>query len=304
MNRTIRQHQTKDGFILEYSMVGDGEPVLVLHGGHSNCYEDLGGSELAAYPFSVITPSRPGYGRTSRELGESIIVACDAYIGLLDELQIPQIHVIAISAGGPSGIHLASRFPHRVRSLVLQSAVTQCWLNPDHKLYKSAQFLFRPPIEKYVWAIIRLMNTLFPAFLLSSMIPSFSKLPKEKVLPKISVADRRKFKSMIALQRSGHGFLIDLLHTSQDADSELAAIKCPALIMHSVHDSSVSVDHARHAHRIIPNSQLCELDLWGHLIWIGTGADEMNRQLFSFLKTANDHQPSANNGVNARDNRS
>ncbi|WP_442602154.1 alpha/beta fold hydrolase [Paenibacillus sp. KN14-4R] len=294
MNKSIRQHQTKDGFILEYSIVGQGEPVLVLHGGHSSCYGELGSNELAARHFSVITPSRPGYGRTSKELGESLIVACDSYIELLDELQIPQVNVIAMSAGGPSGIHLAYRFPHRVRSLVLQSAVTQCWLSPDDKLYKFAQFLFRPPLEKYVWAMIRLLNKLFPSFLFRNMIPSFSKLPKEKVLPQINDADRRKFKSIIAQQRSGHGFLIDLVHTGKDATSALAAIKCPTLIMHSIHDASVSVDHARHAGRLIPNSRLCELDLWGHLIWLGTGADEMNRQLFSFLEAANDHQQSAN----------
>ncbi len=289
MNRVVRQYRTRDGFNLEYSIVGQGEPVLVLHGGHSNCHEPLGGSdEIAARHFSVITPSRPGYGRTSKELGESLTVACDSYIELLDELQIPQVHAIAISAGGPSGIHLASRFPHRVRSLVLQSAVTRRWLGPEHKRYKFARFLFRPPVEKYVWATIRLLNKLFPAFLLSGMIPSFSQLPKEEVLPQISDADRSKFALMIARQRSGHGFLIDLAHTSADTTSTLAAIKCPTLIMHSIHDASVSVDHAHHALRLIPNARFCELDLWGHLIWLGTGADEMNRQLFSFLEAASD----------------
>lgn len=284
MNRSVHQHRTKNGFILEYSIVGQGEPVLVLHGGHSSCDEELGSSELVAGHFSVITPSRPGYGSTSKELGESLVVACDSYIELLDELRIPQVHVIAISAGGPSGIHLAARFPSRVRSLVLQSAVTQRWLNPDHKLYKSAQLLFRPPIEKYVWAMTRFLNKRCPSFLFNRMIPSFSKLPKGEVLRQISDEDRKKFKNMIARQRSGHGFLIDLVHTGRDATQALAAIECPTLIMHSIYDASVSVEHARHACRFIPNARLCELDIWGHLIWLGTGADEMNRQLFSFLK--------------------
>ncbi len=290
MDTSIRRHRTKDGFTLEYGRVGQGEPVLVLHGGHSSCYEELGGNGLETRGFSVITPSRPGYGRTSRELGVSLAAACDSYIGLLDELRISKIHVIAISAGGPSGIHLASRFPHRVRSLVLQSAVTRRWLSPDLKLYKSARILFRPPIEKYVWSMIRLMNRLFPNFLFSSMRPSFSLLPKKEVLPQIGDADRGKFKSMIARQRSGYGFLIDLVHTGEEAASALAAIKCPTLIMHSLHDASVSVEHARHAHRLIPNSRLCELELWGHLIWLGKGADEMNRQLYSFLESVNEAQ--------------
>lgn len=290
MNKSVHQYQAKDGFIIEYSIVGQGEPVLVLHGGHSSCNGELGSNELVAHHFSVITPSRPGYGRTSKELGQSLIVACDSYIELLDALEIPKVNVIAVSAGGPSGIHLASRFPNRIRSLVLQSAVTQCWLSPGDKQYKAAQFLFRPPTEKYVWATIRLLNKLFPSFLLSKMIPSFSELPKEKVLPQMNDADRKKFSSIIAEQRSGHGFLIDLIHTGEDTTAALAAIKCPTLIMHSIHDASVSVDHARHASRLIPNSRLCELELWGHLIWLGTGVDEMNRQLFAFLETAGNHQ--------------
>lgn len=277
--------KTKNRYDLEYSFVGKGEPVLIMHGGHSNCYEQFGMAEFMERGFSVITPSRPGYGRTSKELGISMESACEAYAELLDELHLSRVHVIAISAGGPSGLHFAARYPERVRSLILQSAVADIFLTPGDKLYRTARTLFRPSYERYLWALMRFMNNLFPSLLFKSMISSFSKLPSKEVLQQISDDDRKQFKKMIKLQRSGYGFYIDLEIAGQDLNSVLTGIQCPALIMHSSHDASVPMEHARHAHRHIPNSQLCELDSWGHLIWLGKDASEMYQKLFDFLES-------------------
>ncbi|BDH60234.1 hypothetical protein MTP04_03640 [Lysinibacillus sp. PLM2] len=30
-----------EGISIESSIIGEGEPILVLHGGHSNCYEEF-----------------------------------------------------------------------------------------------------------------------------------------------------------------------------------------------------------------------------------------------------------------------
>lgn len=283
MMQTVSHYTTKEGYSMEYSVVGQGEPILIMHGGHSNCKEELGYSELTGNGYSVITPSRPGYGKTSKELGENIHIACEAYLDLLDELGVSQVHLIAISAGGPSGIHFASRYPERVRSLSLQSAVAQRLLTPADKLYKSAQIMFRPSIEKYLWAMMRFINKWFPSLLFKSMIASFSMLPSSEVSRQISEKDRDQFKKMLNRQQSGHGFLVDLEQTGHDLTSVLVTIQCPTLIMHSIHDASVSVAHARHAHQHIPNSLLCELDSWGHLIWLGEGATEMFHKLFAFL---------------------
>lgn len=90
---------TFDGSTLEYSVTGKGTPILVMHGGHSNCYEEFGYTALIEQGYSIITPSRPGYRRTSKEIGKSLANACRFYVKLLDHLQIDSVHVIAISAG-------------------------------------------------------------------------------------------------------------------------------------------------------------------------------------------------------------
>ena len=147
MQRRIEQLAI-NGLTLEYSIIGEGEPVFVLHGGHSNCNEEFGYKALVENGFSINTPSRPGYGGTSREIGESLSTACEFYVKLLNHLQIGKVHLIAISAGGPSGIYFASTYPEKVKSLVLQSAVTKEWLTPQDIEFKVAKILFHPRIEK------------------------------------------------------------------------------------------------------------------------------------------------------------
>ncbi len=31
-----------DGMTVEYSLMGEGDPILIFHGGHSNCFEEFG----------------------------------------------------------------------------------------------------------------------------------------------------------------------------------------------------------------------------------------------------------------------
>lgn len=75
MERKIKVFST-EGITIEYSIIGKGKPILVMHGGHSNCYEEFGYDFLFENSFSIITPSRPGYGKTSKEVGESLPIEC------------------------------------------------------------------------------------------------------------------------------------------------------------------------------------------------------------------------------------
>ncbi|TKC14906.1 alpha/beta fold hydrolase [Robertmurraya kyonggiensis] len=273
-----------DGVKLEYSVVGNGIPILVFHGGHSNCNEEFGYEKLIAEGFSVITPSRAGYGDTSPIIGGNLNLACKAYVKLLDYLSIEKVDVIAISAGGPSGIYFASHYPERVKSLILQSAVSKEWLTSADNTYKAAQIMFRPSVEKYTWRLVGLMSNLFPRFIFKQMAPSFSRLSISQILTQLSDDDYDTFRKMNNRQRSGSGFLIDLSQTSSISVSDLQAIKCPTLIIHSEHDNAVLIEHAYHAHKHIPNSKLSILDSWGHLIWLGKGFDEWHKEMIQFLK--------------------
>ncbi len=101
MNRNVETISV-DGEVIEFSVIGQGEPILIMHGGHSSCYEEFGYATLVKNGFSIITPSRAGYGRTSKSIGESLSKACQHYAKVLDYLQFKKVHVIAVSAGGPA----------------------------------------------------------------------------------------------------------------------------------------------------------------------------------------------------------
>jgi pimeloyl-ACP methyl ester carboxylesterase len=275
----------EQGQQVEYSIVGNGIPILVFHGGHSNCNEEFGYNQLLKRGYSIITPSRAGYGKTSLAYGENLHTACKAYLSILNHLNIEKVHVVAISAGGPSGIFFASQYPERIRSLTLQSAVSKEWLKPNDKEYKAAQLLFSPSAEKYTWRIIGSLSNLFPRLIFKQMAGSFSKLTYSEILSKIKADDFDSFRKMNNRQRSGHGFIIDLSQTGSISNSDLQAIQCPTLILHSENDSAVPIEHALNAHNNIPNSKLCILDTWGHLIWLGEGSNQLHEELLQFLAT-------------------
>lgn len=171
---------------MEYSVVGEGLPLLLFHGGHSNCYEEFGYRRLIEAGYSIITPSRAGYGHTSPIM--SLEQACHVYHSLLDHLSIDKVHVIAVSAGGPTGIVFASMFPGRVASLILQCAVTMPWLAPDDKEYKMAKRMFKPDIEKRTWKLLAAMSNLLPKLTFRMMASSFSKLPYSEIHKRLNAS--------------------------------------------------------------------------------------------------------------------
>ena len=62
--------ETKIGEI-EFTQKGTGIPLLFIHGGHGNCHESLFHKGFDLDKFRLITPSRPGYGRTPLSTNDS-----------------------------------------------------------------------------------------------------------------------------------------------------------------------------------------------------------------------------------------
>jgi pimeloyl-ACP methyl ester carboxylesterase len=105
---------------IEYARIGQGPPVLVVHG-------DMGGFDqglLLAKPifdsgFQLISISRFGYLRSPLPEDANINLQADACARLLDALGIQQTAVFAFSAGATSAIRFAARHPRRVSALIL-----------------------------------------------------------------------------------------------------------------------------------------------------------------------------------------
>lgn len=267
---------------LEYSIYGRGEPILFLHGGHSNANESLTHKHIDTKKFILITPSRPGYGNTTLADNKTPINASCQIMEMMDILGFNKFSVIGISAGGLTAIALVSLNQHRVSKFVLVSSISKKWMKPTDSIYKMGKILFSPTIEGFTWGMLRLGLKLFPRIVIKIMGNALSDI-KIDALSSMEVLD---MKTLLNNQRSKKGFVTDMTH---ELDCNfLQKIMTPTLIVHSINDKSVAVEHARYAHQNIKNSQLVLLEnKWGHLIWVGKESKMNIGFILDFLTTGN-----------------
>src|SRR5262249_50946821 len=88
---------------MEYGSVGDGAPILAVHGAGGGFDQGLEiANPLVRSGFRVIAMSRFGYLQTPLPLDASPVAQADAYVCLLDALGIQRVAVVGASAGAPS----------------------------------------------------------------------------------------------------------------------------------------------------------------------------------------------------------
>lgn len=115
-------HAVIDGIDYHYEVHGDGEPLLLLHGGlmSSASFQPL----LPSFAHrKVILVDLQGHGRTT--LGTRKITLAgnaDDLDALLEKIGVPQVDVVGYSFGGGTALRLAVQHPKRVRKLVIVSA--------------------------------------------------------------------------------------------------------------------------------------------------------------------------------------
>ena len=117
---------TIHGCDLHYDIVGDGEPLLWLHGyfGIGDDWRHVFG---AAPPdgYRLIAPDLRGHGRSTNPAGRFTFRACaDDMRDLLDHLGIDRVKAVGLSGGGLALLHLAIAAPDRVSAMVVVSAPT------------------------------------------------------------------------------------------------------------------------------------------------------------------------------------
>lgn len=111
-----------DGGELEYQVLGDGEPILVIHGGLIAGMPESFLTQPALSDWQLITYNRRGYAGSAPEAGP-----VDDYIerhaadaaSLLEHLDVESAHVLGHSSGATISLQLAFDYPELVESLIL-----------------------------------------------------------------------------------------------------------------------------------------------------------------------------------------
>ncbi|HEY6825415.1 MAG TPA: alpha/beta hydrolase [Gemmatimonadaceae bacterium] len=122
--KTIGDYAEVNGIRLYYEIHGEGQPLVLLHGG-------LGAIEMFGWNLPALAAKRQvigvdlqGHGRTAdidRPL--SVEYMADDIAALLRHLEIDRVDVVGYSLGGGVAMQLAVRYPEVVNKLVIVSTV-------------------------------------------------------------------------------------------------------------------------------------------------------------------------------------
>lgn len=113
-----------NGIEMHYATEGEGEPLLLLHGG-GGCHEDwvYAGRDLFLKEYRLIAPDARGHGRSTNPQRKITHRQCALdTLALLDHLGIQRCRAIGVSFGGNILLHMATLAPGRIEAMVVVSA--------------------------------------------------------------------------------------------------------------------------------------------------------------------------------------
>lgn len=247
---------------MEYGTLGEGAPVLVLHGAGGGFNQGLDmTAPLAGKGYRLVAPSRFGYFGSDLPDDPSPARQANACAELLDTLRIRQTVVITISAGAWSGLHFAARYPERCRALILLVPATKL---PDGvKMYGGvlARTLFRSDLLG--WLTVKLA-TAFPRFGASLMGTPMG------LLTRLSSSEKRRIRQVLndclPANAIAAGMKLDIAAAHADDAFAMANVACPVLAISAHDDAFGTAARAREIADTVPNGRLLLFPSGGHLL--------------------------------------
>jgi pimeloyl-ACP methyl ester carboxylesterase len=268
---------------IEYADVGEGPPLLTIHGAGGGFDQGLDNAAAMIGPgFRLIAPSRFGYLRTPIPADASPAAQADAHLALLDRLGIGRVVVLGVSAGTRSALELALRHPERVAALIL---VVPATYYPDMiklEQQRAADF----PVM--LWLVNNGADLAW--WTLEHVAPDalirFVGVPPQ-VVHAASAQDQaavmRLVRSIEPLSERFAGINID---SQPDlAPRPLETLKVPTLLVTARDDLFNTHPSAEYAASRIPGAKLVVFDQGGHLL-VGHG-DEVRQTVGAFLAGLN-----------------
>ncbi len=247
---------------LEYLAGGTAGPwVLLVHGaGGGYDMGELMGEILLGDGFRWVAPSRFGYLGSALPGDATPDAQADAFAWLLDELGIPEVAVVALSAGGASGLLLALRHPERVSSLTLVSAgVTRVGAADQDAADWKGRTLARLFSRDFpYWAVTSLFETRFLELMGVEREVAQGLTPEEREW----VA--RLVNGMRPASMRAHGALFD--NRAPLPGDRIAGVTAPTLVIHAEDDRLQLHENARFAQETLPSVRLLSFPRGGHLV--------------------------------------
>ncbi len=116
---------TIDGCEIFFEEKGEGEPLLLLHGG-LGCGRDwrhVFDLDALAKQYRLIGPDARGHGRSTNPSGAFTFQRCALdVLALMDHLGVERASAVGVSLGAKTLLHVAAIAPERVSRMILVSA--------------------------------------------------------------------------------------------------------------------------------------------------------------------------------------
>jgi pimeloyl-ACP methyl ester carboxylesterase len=221
-----------------------GNPILMLHGWGQTLESLQPLGELLAFAAQVHLIDLPGFGGSALPDGDwDINQYAGRILRYMDEQGLEQVDLLGHSFGGRVAICLASKYPNRVRSLVL---INSAGLQRHRSLLQ--------------WIRIKLIKWLRVLF---SLIPVFGSRLKEWHSHRFGSRD---YKNAGPLR----GTLVKTVN--EDLSSDASCIQAPTLLIWGELDTETPPEMGIRLHKLIPYSTLIELPGRDHFLFRNEGA--------------------------------
>ncbi len=244
----------KDGAKIHYEVHGEGEPVIFLNGIMMNTMSWLAFIPVLSKRFKLILVDFRDQGQSSRmqeECGPDIHVG--DVVSLLDELNIPKLHMMGVSYGGAVALRFALHHQKRMKSLCLFNTASlvsnhlleigKAWetaaeLNDGARFFQLAvPFIYSEPFYEANLDFLMERQKMFESML-----------------------TKEWFEGFIRLSRGFKNYSISPV--------ELKTIKVPTLLVGADRDIVVSQRSMKDIHQNIPHCEFIMIPNAGHAAFL------------------------------------
>jgi pimeloyl-ACP methyl ester carboxylesterase len=230
-----------DGRNVHYYTAGEGEPLVVIHGGAGDARSWWGNIQELSQKYHVYAPDLPGYGSSQPLDGDYYIPELSDFINKFTKfLHLDKFSVIGHSMGGGIALEFVLKFPARVTKLILVSS-----LGLGREIALWLRIISLPTIVKILGSLVG-HAIKFAGWMLERANPFELVLPISPVFVRIGTSIANFHQQNLVLEKY------------------LPRIKVPTMLIWGGRDPVVPVKTAYNAVKKMPNARLLVFKKSGH----------------------------------------
>lgn len=252
---------------LSYTEIGDpnGSCIFFFHGAPMSRLHLVGlDRQLVERALRVVSPDRPGYGKSSPQPNRSITDWPADVAALADALAINRFAVAGHSSGGPYAVACAALLPDRVSAgLVIAGVTDMAWPGAWEGYPEVETKLMRMNEEKDLvgWCVEHFGSD-GSGFFAASPFPLPE--PDEALLADGEAGTAIRSAVDEAFRQGVAGYAQDVFIQARPWPFDPARVAAPVDVVHGESDTLIPMAHSRHTAESIPGSRFHTLAGQGH----------------------------------------